>query len=52
MNRRFSERAAQRLSDFCKSRIGVSNAEELLAVPDPSPQRDPLLPHLNVTAVH
>jgi hypothetical protein len=30
--------------------IAVSNGEELMAVPDPSPQRDPLQPHLNVTA--
>lgn len=30
--------------------IGVSNAEALMAVPDRRPQRDPLQPHLNVTA--
>ena len=30
--------------------IAITNADELMAVPDPSPQRDPLQPHLNVPA--
>jgi hypothetical protein len=30
--------------------IAIPNAEELMAIPDPAPQRDPLMPHLNVLA--
>jgi hypothetical protein len=30
--------------------IAVPNADELMAIPDPVPQRDPLMPHLNVLA--
>jgi hypothetical protein len=39
-------------SCLLRSGISIPNAEELMKIPDPAPQRYRLKPHLNVLAAH